>query len=119
LSLLVLALAVCFPGVASANFTPPPDKSAYLPAQNVVTVTPVAAQAPNVDSYSVSLPEGTVLNVTAGTPSKTVQELAAGNLAWSKFKAATLTPADQVNPFQLQMALIWFLQNIGRPHYGL
>jgi hypothetical protein len=110
----VTALALA--GQASA-FTPPTTLVPYLPANNLVTITKIKSTVPGVDQYLCST--GTVLSVAAGTPVASVQKLAASNLAFAKFKAATLTPAQQVNPVQLQLATIWFMNNIGRPLYGL
>jgi hypothetical protein len=107
---------VAFGGRASA-FTAPKIITPYLPANNVVTVTKIQSSVSGVDQYHCST--GTVLSVTAGTPLATVQKLACSNLAFAKFKAATLTVAQQKNPLQVQQATVWFLNNIGRPYYGL
>jgi hypothetical protein len=111
----VLGLAA-FAGHAEA-FTAPKSIAPFMPAANAVTVSKINSTVPGVDQYLVST--GTVLSVTAGTPLSSVQKLAASNLAFAKFKAATLTPAQQVNPIQVQAATIWFMSNIGRPFYGL
>jgi hypothetical protein len=107
---------VSIAGRASA-FTAPAKITAFLPAANIVTVTKLNSKISGVDQYLCST--GTVLAVTAGTPLASVQKLASSNLAFTKFKAATLTPAQQVNPIQLQLATAWFMNNIGRPYYGL
>jgi hypothetical protein len=115
-ALAALLGVAAFAGRASA-FTPPTKVTAYLPALNVVTVNKINSTVAGVDQYMCST--GTVLSVTAGTPLATVQKLAASNLAFAKFKAATLTPAQQANPLQVQLATVWFMNNIGRPYYGL
>jgi hypothetical protein len=115
------ALAAMFTVVALAGqasaFTPPAKITAFLPAANVVTFTKINSSVPGVDQYMCS--NGTVLSVTSGTPVATVQKLASSNCAFAKFKTATLTKAQQSNPLQLQAATIWFMNNIGRPYYGL
>jgi hypothetical protein len=101
----------------ASAFTAPGSIGPYLPAANVVTVTKLQSSIAGVDQYQCSV--GGVLSVTAGTPLAKVQALACSNLAFKKFKAATLTPVQQFNPIQLQQATIWFMNNIGRPWYGL
>jgi hypothetical protein len=114
---LVAVLGVAaFAGHAEA-FTAPTSIAAFLPAANAVTVSKIPSTISGVDQYMVST--GTVLSVTAGTPLAQVQKLAASNLAFAKFKVATLTPAQRVNPIQVQFATVWFMTNIGRPFYGL
>lgn len=125
-------LMILFVSFSAMAFTPPSDITPYKPANNVVVVTPIVSGMPNVDQYDVSdttvlvdrfgnctsfVSPGLQLNsciysVSAGTSLKLVNKLAAGNNAWAKFKAATLTPAEQVNPTQLQTAMIWFFQHI-------
>jgi hypothetical protein len=107
---------VAFAGRSSA-FTAPASIAAFLPAANVVTVRQITSTVHGVDQYMCST--GTTLSVSAGTPLATVQKLACSNLAFAKFKAATLTPAQQANPIQVQQATIWFMTKIGRPYYGL
>jgi len=114
-----LAAVLCvaaFGGRASA-FTAPSNIGPYLPAANVVAVTKIHSNVNGVDQYMCS--SGSVLSVTAGTPLLHVQKLACSNLAFAKFKAATLTAAQRTNPLQLQIATAWFMNNIGRPLYGL
>jgi len=103
-------------GKASA-FTAPTSIAPYLPAANLVTVQKITSTVANVDQYQCST--GNVLSVTAGTPLSKVQSLACGNLAWAKFKTATLSVAQRNNILQNQIALQWFMQNIGKPFYGL
>jgi hypothetical protein len=101
----------------ASAFTAPSSIVPYMPANNVVTVSKLNSNIAGVDQYMCST--GVVLSVTANTPMSTVQKLAASNLAFSKFKNATLTAAQRFNPIQLQQATIWFMNNIGRPLYGL
>jgi hypothetical protein len=113
--LAVLGVAA-FAGHAEA-FTAPTSIAAFVPAANVVTVHKITSTVAGVDQYMCST--GNVLSVTANTPLSTVQKLASSNLAFAKFKIATLTPAQRLNPLQVQAATIWFMTNIGRPLYGL
>jgi len=115
-AVLAVAGVLAFAGKAPA-FTAPTSIAPYLPAVNVVTVTKITSTVANVDQYQLST--GGILSVTAGTPLAKVQALASGNLAWAKFKTATLTVAQRNNMLQNQIALQWFMQNIGRPFYGL
>jgi hypothetical protein len=115
-ALVAVLTGVAFVGQASA-FVAPTNIVPFLPPLNVVTVTKLKSTVPGVDLYLCST--GTTLSVTAGTPLASVQKLACSNLAFAKFKAATLTPAQQANPIQLQAATIWFMTKIGRPYYGL
>ncbi len=101
------------------SFTAPVDITPYLPASNEATFTPILPPAVfNVDQYLVE-PGATVFSVTHGTSLFKVHALVTANIAWQKFKPATLTAADQVNPLQLQIAMIWFMNHVGRPYYGL
>jgi len=111
----VLGVVACAGRVSA--FTAPTSIVPFLPAANVVTVVKMNSTVAGVDQYQCST--GNVLSVAAGTPLAKVQSLACSNLAFAKFKAATLTPAQQVNPLQLQIAGMWFMNNIGRPYYGL
>ncbi len=115
-AVLAVAGVLACAGNVSA-FTAPVSIAPYLPANNAVTVTKITSTVPNVDQYHVS--NGTTLSVTKGTALSKVQALASGNQAWSKFKLATLTPAQQNNLLQNQIAMVWFMQNIGHPFYGL
>jgi hypothetical protein len=101
----------------ASAFTAPSSIAAFMPANNVVTVSKLNSTIAGVDQYMCST--GVVLSVTANTPMSTVQKLASSNLAFSKFKVATLTVAQRANPIQVQQATIWFMNNIGRPFYGL
>jgi hypothetical protein len=107
-------------GRASA-FTAPTNLAPYLPAANLVTVAKINSNVSGVDQYTCNpaAPGLTVLSVTAGTPLSQVQKLASSNLAFYKFKLATLTAAQRANALQVQAATVWFMNNIGRPLYGL
>jgi hypothetical protein len=110
--------------MTSMSFTVPTDLTPFLPPANTVTIAPIATQDPLTDQYQVtptdSPPSAPFVDaVPKGTPLSKVAELAAGNVAWRKFQLATLTAADRVNPSQMQTALAWFLNKIGRPDYGL
>jgi hypothetical protein len=108
----VLALA----GQASA-FTAPTNITPYLAVNNGATVTPITSTVPNVLQFHTSY--GTTLSLPAGTSAAKAQQIAMRNLAWSKFVLATLTPAQRLNPLQVQIAMVWFEQNIGKPQYGV
>jgi len=119
---LVTLFAACFP--VFAGFTAPTSVAPYLPSKNTANVAAVTSNVPGVDQYAVAPTDtppspGFTLSVTAGTPLSAVQDLATGNIAYRKFIADTVSAGDQYNPFVLQVAAIWFMNNIGRPYYGL
>jgi hypothetical protein len=106
-------------------FTPPAKPwTPWLPPANTATVASITSTVAGVDQYQVTPTDSPpsapfVESVTTGTPLPQVVALATANIAFNKFKLATLTASDRLNPLQLQAALAWFLQNIGRPDYGV
>jgi hypothetical protein len=115
-ALAAVVTVVAFAGQASA-FIAPVKITAFLPAANVVTITKIKSTLPGVDQYMCST--GNVMSVATGTPVAKVQTMACVNLAFTKFKAATLTPVQQTNPQQMQTATIWFVTHISKPYYGM